>query len=126
MHRKCDMCGSPAVVDTKTIYGYWAYLCENCNNRYGLKQWNTLLAGLSEGGTPIPKNYEWDESKPSFYTQAIYQDTRKAVMNNTIQLTMQSGKVRLITEGNIALLRCVMNIYMHKKDYPIQWKVVEL
>lgn len=50
--RKCDMCGKPAKVDTKTIYGYWAYLCEECNKRYGLKHWNTVLANLSEGGTP--------------------------------------------------------------------------
>lgn len=119
------MCGNPAVVDTKTIYGYWAYLCEECNDRYGLKQWNTILADISEGGTPPPKEYEWSEGK-SFYNQAIYRDTRKALMSNTIRLTMKSGKTRLITENNIALLRCTMNIAMTDKDYPIQWKVVEL
>jgi hypothetical protein len=113
------------MVDTKTIYGYWAYLCEECNDRYGLKQWNTLLAGLSEGGTPLPKEYEWDESK-SFYTQTIYLDVRKALAMNTIMITMKSGKTKLITEGNIPLLRCIMNIAMQDKDYPVQWKAVEL
>lgn len=125
MHRKCDMCGSPAVVDTKTIYGYWAYLCEGCNNRYGIKQWNTLLAGISEGGTPLPKEYEWNENV-SFYNQAIYRDVRKAVMDNTIMLTMKSGRTKLITEGNVPLLRCIMNISIQDKDYPVQWKVVQL
>lgn len=124
MDRCCDMCEKPAVVDTKTIYGYWAYLCEECNNRYGLKQWNTLLAGLSEGGTQLPKEYKWDEDK-SFYNQAIYKDARKALMSNTIQLTMQNGKTKLVTEGNVALLRCIMNIAMTDKDYPVSWKVVE-
>lgn len=51
--RKCDMCGNPAVVDTKTIYGYWAYLCEECNQRYGRKAFQTRLADLNEGGTRI-------------------------------------------------------------------------
>lgn len=51
--RKCDMCGKPAVVDAKTIYGYWAYLCEDCNKMYGMKNWQTRLENLTEGGTPI-------------------------------------------------------------------------
>lgn len=125
MHRKCDMCGNPAIVDTKTIYGYWAYLCEECNERYGLKQWNTLLAGLSENGIPLPINYKWNEGI-SFYRQTIYRDIRKALMSNTIRLTMTSGKSKLVTEGNVALLRCIMNIAIQDKDYPINWKVVEL
>lgn len=51
--RCCDMCSKPAVVDTKTIYGYWAYLCEECNQRYGIKAFQTKLADLTEGGTRI-------------------------------------------------------------------------
>ena len=51
--RKCDFCGNPAEVDTKTIYGCWAYLCPTCNDRYGTKAFQTKLANLSEGGTPI-------------------------------------------------------------------------
>ena len=51
--RQCDLCGNPAEVDTKTIYGYWAYLCPACNERYGKKAFQTKLAKSSEGGTPI-------------------------------------------------------------------------
>lgn len=56
--RKCDMCNKPAVVDTKTIYGYWAYLCEECNQRYGTKAFQTKLANLTEGGSPIKPKEE--------------------------------------------------------------------
>lgn len=127
MNRNCDMCGKPAMVDTKTIYGYWAFLCEECNERYGLKHWNTLLANVSEGGTPVSttdkKEYEWIEGR-LFYSQAIYKDTVKAIASNTIEITMRSGKTKLVTEGNIALLRCIMNIAMTDQDYPVRWKVV--
>lgn len=51
--RDCDFCGRPAEVDAKTIYRYWAYLCPECNKRYGMKSFQTKLANLSEGGTPI-------------------------------------------------------------------------
>lgn len=51
--RNCDLCGKPAEVDAKTIYGYWAYLCPECNKRYGVKAFQTKLTNLSEGGTPI-------------------------------------------------------------------------
>lgn len=51
--RKCDFCSNPAEVDTKTIYGYWAYLCPACNKRYGIKAFQTKLADLSEGGTRV-------------------------------------------------------------------------
>lgn len=51
--RKCDLCNNPAEVDTKTIYGYWAYLCHACNQRYGTKAFQTKLVNLSEGGTPV-------------------------------------------------------------------------
>lgn len=126
MKRRCDMCGNLAVVDTKTIYGYWAYLCEDCNDKYGLKQWNTLLAGLSEGGTPLPApKYEWNE-EASFYGQSIYKDTRKAVMNNTIRITMKSGKHKMVSEGNVVALRHLMHVAMQDRDYPVSWKVVEL
>ena len=49
--RKCDLCNNQAEVDTKTIYGYWAYLCPECNKRYGTKAFQTKLANLSEGGS---------------------------------------------------------------------------
>ena len=124
MHRKCDICYSPAIVDTKTIHGYWAYLCEKCNNKYGLKQWNTPLAGLSEGGTPIPTSYQWNEGIP-FYSQSIYKDMRKALMCNTIKIITTSGRSRMVTEGNIVLLRHFMNIAVQEKDYPTRWEVVE-
>lgn len=123
MHRKCDMCNSPAVVDTKTIYGYWAYLCEGCNNKYGIKRWNTPLAGLSEGGTPLP--YEWREGIP-YYNQAIYKDARRALEAFTIRLTMADDSVKLITEGNIVKLKQIMNVAVQDKNYPIQYKVVKL
>lgn len=51
--RCCDLCGKPAVVDAKTIYGYWAYLCPECNQRYGVKAFQTKLADLTEEGTRI-------------------------------------------------------------------------
>lgn len=35
MKRNCDICGDPATVDTKTITGQWAYLCDSHNNAYG-------------------------------------------------------------------------------------------
>ena len=117
------MCGSPAIVDTKTIYGYWAYLCEGCNNKYGIKHWNTLLAGLSEGGEP--PNYEWREGIP-YHRQAIYRDARRALECWTIRLTMSDGKTKLITEGNIVKLKQIMNVAMQDKIYPVQYKVVEL
>ena len=47
-------------------------------------------------------------------------------MGNTIEITMKSGKTKLVTEGNVALLRCIMNIAMQDKDYPVSWKAVEL
>lgn len=53
--RNCDMCGKPAEVDAKTIYGYWAYLCPECNKRYGVKAFQTKLANLSEGGSILNK-----------------------------------------------------------------------
>lgn len=53
LHRKCDMCGQPAEVDTKTIYGYWAYLCPSCNRAYGIKMFQTKLADLTDDGTRI-------------------------------------------------------------------------
>lgn len=53
LNRCCDMCSKPAVVDTKTIYGYWAYLCEEHNQMYGRKAFQTKLADLTEGGTRI-------------------------------------------------------------------------
>lgn len=53
MERKCDFCSNKAEVDTKTIYGYWAYLCPACNSRYGTKAFQTKLADLTEGGTRI-------------------------------------------------------------------------
>lgn len=53
MNRCCDMCGKPAVVDTKTIYGYWAYLCEEHNQMYGVKAFQTRLANITEGGSPV-------------------------------------------------------------------------
>lgn len=53
LNRCCDMCGKPAVVDTKTIYGYWAYLCDGCNQMYGRKAFQTKLADLTEGGSSI-------------------------------------------------------------------------
>lgn len=123
--RKCDICGYPAVVDTKTIYGHWAYLCEKCNERYGIKEWNTLLAKLSENGIPIQQNYEWNENVP-YYNQAIYKDMRKALDQYTIEITMKDNKTKLVTEGNIPLLRCIMNIAVHEKNYPVTWKVFEL
>lgn len=49
------MCGKPAEVDAKTIYGYWAYLCPECNKRYGVKAFQTKLANLSEGGSILNK-----------------------------------------------------------------------
>lgn len=55
LSRNCDMCGRPAEVDTKTIYGYWAYLCPECNKMYGTKAFQTKLSNLSEGGTPATK-----------------------------------------------------------------------
>lgn len=58
MDRNCDMCGKKAVVDTKTIYGYWAYLCTDCNKLYGLKSWQTKLSGITEGGSKCGKNEE--------------------------------------------------------------------
>ena len=58
MNRCCDMCGKPAVVDTKTIYGYWAYLCEEHNQMYGTKAFQTKLANLTEGGSPIKPKEE--------------------------------------------------------------------
>ena len=60
MDRNCDMCGRPAEVDAKTIYGYWAYLCKECNKRYGMKAFQTRLANLSKGGTPINKPVKED------------------------------------------------------------------
>lgn len=42
--RKCDLCNNPAEIDTKTIYGYRAYLCSACNQRYGIKAFNERLA----------------------------------------------------------------------------------
>ena len=48
LHRKCDMCGQPAEVDTKTIYGDWAYLCPSCNRAYGIKMFQTKLADLND------------------------------------------------------------------------------
>lgn len=53
--RNCDMCGKPAEVDAKTIYGYWAYLCPECNKRYGVKAFQTKLANLYEGGSILNK-----------------------------------------------------------------------
>lgn len=53
MTRACDMCGRPAVVDAKTIYGYWAYLCPECNQMYGVKAFQTKLADLTEEGIRI-------------------------------------------------------------------------
>lgn len=53
--RNCDFCGKPAEVDTKTLYGYWAYLCTECNKVHGVKAFQTKLADLSEGGKPIIK-----------------------------------------------------------------------
>ena len=53
--RNCDLCGKPAEVDAKTIYGYWAYLCPECNKRYGVKAFQTKLANLSEGGSILNK-----------------------------------------------------------------------
>lgn len=53
LNRCCDMCGKPAVVDTKTIYGYWAYLCEEHNQMYGTKAFQTRLDSLSEGDTTV-------------------------------------------------------------------------
>lgn len=47
------MCGQPAEVDTKTIYGYWAYLCPSCNRAYGIKMFQTKLADLTDDGTRI-------------------------------------------------------------------------
>jgi len=34
--RKCDICGSKAVYDAKTVFGPWAYLCEDHFNILGL------------------------------------------------------------------------------------------
>ena len=53
--RNCNLCGKPAEVDAKTIYGYWAYLCPECNKRYGVKAFQTKLANLSEGGSILNK-----------------------------------------------------------------------
>ena len=53
--RNCDMCGKPAEVDAKTIYGYWAYLCPECNKKYGVKAFQTKLANLSEDGSILNK-----------------------------------------------------------------------
>ena len=53
--RKCDYCDRQAEVDTKTIYGYWAYLCPEHNKMYGRKAFQTKLVNLSEGGTPAKK-----------------------------------------------------------------------
>lgn len=56
--RKCDLCNNQAEVDTKTIYGYWAYLCPECNKRYGTKAFQTKLTNLSEGGSIWKKEEE--------------------------------------------------------------------
>ena len=53
--RNCDLCGKPAEVDAKTIYGYWAYLCPECNKRYGVKAFQTKLANLSDGCSILNK-----------------------------------------------------------------------
>lgn len=34
---KCDFCGMEAKYDCKTIYGPWAYVCENCFSWYAVK-----------------------------------------------------------------------------------------
>lgn len=119
------MCGSPAIVDTKTIYGHWAYLCKKCNEKYGIKQWNTPLAGLSDNGVQVYDKYVWNENIP-YYNQPIYKDMRKALATNTIKITMKSGKSKLVTEGNIVALKCVINVAIMNNDYPVKWKVVEL
>lgn len=63
MTRTCDLCGKPAVVDAKTIYGYWAYLCPECNQRYGKKAFQTKLADLTEEGTRIKVSGTFKEIK---------------------------------------------------------------
>ena len=35
MQRDCDVCGKPATVDTKTVLGPWAYLCDEHNKAIG-------------------------------------------------------------------------------------------
>ena len=73
--RKCDLCGNPAEVDTKTIYGYWAYLCHACNQRYGIKAFQTKLANLSEGGAPVEKNchqYQYQNQAVWYYERNPY------------------------------------------------------
>lgn len=54
--RKCDFCNKQAIVDGKTIYGPWAYMCDTHNQMYGMKAFQTKLANLSEGGSPIKED----------------------------------------------------------------------
>jgi hypothetical protein len=56
--RKCDFCNKQATVDAKTIYGPWAYMCDEHNKMYGVKAFQTKLANLSEGGSLIKPKEE--------------------------------------------------------------------
>jgi hypothetical protein len=48
MNRNCDLCMRDiALVDRKTIRGYWAYMCKACNYEYGMGP-QTILANVKE------------------------------------------------------------------------------
>ena len=60
--RKCDYCNRQATVDAKTIYGPWAYMCDEHNEMYGVKAFQIKLANLTEGGSPITTSEPKEDS----------------------------------------------------------------
>ena len=43
---KCDICQEEAHYDSKTIYGAWAYLCDECNANIGMAPDSPLCTKL--------------------------------------------------------------------------------
>lgn len=48
----CNFCGSTAAWDAPTIYGPWAYLCDECEQRY---RHHPGMTGVGIGQRLIPR-----------------------------------------------------------------------
>jgi hypothetical protein len=59
-NKRCDLCGAPADWDGQTVYGSWAYMCDDCRSKEGtmIRGMDTLLkcVGCPDRQQCNPKN----------------------------------------------------------------------